>query len=448
MRRRRSAVAVAVVLFAFCVPATASAHGIGGRADLPLPLWLVSYAAASVLVVSFAALAWLWPRSVLEGRTPGVELRGVAVLRRPFQVVGSMLLFFVLAAALFGDPNSADNPAPRAIFVALWVGYTATGGLLGNVWAATDPLAWVRAWLGPRPKGRYRWGSWPAVALLAAFTWFELVYPDPSSPRAVAVAIGAYVVAVIAGAALWGRSWLDEGEPFGRYFAMLGHMGLLERTSRGLRLRPPLVGLASMPRRRETTALVLVALGTTTFDGLSRTRVWAGFLGDLRGWSAAVLNSFVLVWTVGAVSLVFTAACAMIPKLAGKSLQDTSAWDLADRFAHSLVPVALGYAIAHYFSLLVFEGNTLVGQLSDPFGQGWDLLGTADWTTNFTIVSSSVIAWVQVGAIVTGHVGGVILAHDRAMALVPGKRATATQYPLLAAMVVFTVGGLFLLLGG
>lgn len=64
----------------------------------------------------------------------------------------------------------------------------------------------------------------------------------------------------------------------------------------------------------------------------------------------------------------------------------------------------------------------------------------------FSIVSSSVIAWVQVGAIIAGHVGGVILAHDRAVALVPVRRATA-QYPLLAAMVAFTVGGLVLLLG-
>jgi hypothetical protein len=112
-----------------------------------------------------------------------------------------------------------------------------------------------------------------------------------------------------------------------------------------------------------------------------------------------------------------------------------------------LVPIAFAYALAHYFSLLVFEGQSAIALASDPFGQGWDLFGTAGNAVNFTLVSTTVIAYVQASGIIAGHVAGVVVAHDRALALFPDREATRSQYPLLVAMVLFTVGGLALLLG-
>jgi hypothetical protein len=122
--------------------------------------------------------------------------------------------------------------------------------------------------------------------------------------------------------------------------------------------------------------------------------------------------------------------------------------ELADDFVHSLVPIALAYAVAHYFSLLVLEGQAAIALVSDPFGLGWDLFGTIDRSVNFTLVSPNAVAYVQVASIVAGHVAGVVLAHDRALARFPKDVATRSQYPLLVTMVLFTVGGLGLLLGG
>ena len=51
---------------ALALPASAAAHGLSGRADLPVPTWLFSWAAAAVLVISFFALAVLWPQPRLE----------------------------------------------------------------------------------------------------------------------------------------------------------------------------------------------------------------------------------------------------------------------------------------------------------------------------------------------------------------------------------------------
>lgn len=116
-------------------------------------------------------------------------------------------------------------------------------------------------------------------------------------------------------------------------------------------------------------------------------------------------------------------------------------------FVHSLVPIALAYVVAHYFSLLVFQGQAAIALVSDPLGRGWDLFGTARRSIDYAVVSTATIAWVQAAGIVAGHVSGVFMAHHRALARLPAGAATRSQYPLLGAMVLYSVGGLALLLG-
>lgn len=108
----------------------------------------------------------------------------------------------------------------------------------------------------------------------------------------------------------------------------------------------------------------------------------------------------------------------------------------------------LAYVVAHYFSFLLIEGQIGLARISDPFGLGWNLFGTATWQVNLTVVSATTTWYAQVVAIVVGHVGGVVLAHDRAIALFDRSRALRTQYALLAVMVVFTASGLLILSGG
>jgi hypothetical protein len=120
---------------------------------------------------------------------------------------------------------------------------------------------------------------------------------------------------------------------------------------------------------------------------------------------------------------------------------------VAARFAHSLVPIVFAYLVAHYFSFMLIEGQVGLSRISDPLGRGWNLFGTAGWTVNLALLSATLIWYVQVAAIVLGHVGGVVLAHDRAIAWFEARHALRTQYALLAVMVLFTSAGLLILSG-
>lgn len=452
---RRLAVVAAAAAGPLLAAAPAHAHGIGGRGDLPLPLWLVSYAAGGVLVVSFAALAWLWPRSrweegVDEARAPGWLDRAAAGLLPVARLVGLLALAVVWGAAAFGPTDPASNLAPTVVYVIFWVGFLIASGIVGDLWRAFSPfesLAALRERVGPSPRP-YRFGHWPAAVLLLGFTWLELVHPSGADPRLLAVAIPVYVGVVVLGIAVWGRAFVREGEAFGALFGVIAHMAPFRRDPDGhLRVRPPLAGLARLRSGLGTAALVLIALGTTSYDGLSRSPTWQGLVAGRPQTEQTLFGTFGLVWTVAAVALLYWGAVALIPRLAGVR-ERFDPEEMARVFVHSLVPIALAYAVAHYFSLLIFQGQAAFALAADPFGQGWDLLGTGGWAIDYTALSTTAIAFVQVGAIVVGHVAGVILAHDRSVGLFDVKTATRTQYPMLGVMVLYTVGGLVLLLGG
>ena len=65
---------------------------------------------------------------------------------------------------------------------------------------------------------------------------------------------------------------------------------------------------------------------------------------------------------------------------------------------------------------------------------------------DYGVVSATTIWYVQVGALVLGHVAALVLAHDRALVLYGSQRAaTRSQLVMLVLMVCFTCLGLWLL---
>ena len=422
-----------------------------------------------MLVLSFLALGALWRRPQLEPRAAGKPLPPALerflrsrVLRALLGLVSAGLLTLVFLTALIGEPSSAQNLAPTFIYVIFWLGLVPVQLLLGNVWPVLNPwlafangVAWVwtrlgRTWTPPLDYPE-RLGVWPAGFLLFCFATLELAYSDPASPRALALAIALYSYVAWFGMAAYGRrTWVEHGEAFTVYFGLLARIAPFGERDGRLVVRTPLSGLSGRDTTPGLLAFVAVMLGSVGFDGLSRSSLWQNLRADLErpyivdspGTAELISTGLAIAGLIGCILLValaFLGAIRIARTMVGESRP------LAPEFALSLVPIALVYAVAHYFTLLVIQGQYAINFASDPFGYGWDLFGTVDFSPNIAPFSPNTVWYVQVGSLVGGHVAGLMVAHDRAVTILPERDALRSQYAMLALMVVYTVGGMWLL---
>ena len=433
------------------------AHGIGNIQDPPVPQWLAYYGGAAVLVLSFAALGALWRSPLLQRE----HLKGLfrvprSALRVLFGAIGFGLFVLVFTAALVGERSVGTNIAPTFVWVLFWLGLVPLTILFGNVWAwvnpwraAADAVAWLwdQAGLSWEPPFAYpeRLGRYAAAVLLFAFAAMELAYTDPSDPRMLALAIAIYSWITWVGIAAFGReSWLPNGEAFTVYFGFLSRLSLTTLRRSRWSLRRPLDCVARDVERPGTVAFVSVMLGSVAFDGFSRTSFWQDRLFRIDSQTLAIgFNLLGLAVAVSIVAGAYIAASEIARRIAGRGGR------LEPAFIGSLIPIALAYVVAHYLTLLLIQGQLAIPLASDPFGYGWDLFGTLDFRVNVQPLTADQIWWAQTGALVFGHVLGLMIAHDKALALFGStKVALRTQYAMLGLMVIYTVGGLWLLSRG
>ena len=270
------------------------AHGVGNRGDLPVPVGPAALAAAATLLISFAVLALHWkrPRATGPGRPLPDAVAGVLelpALRTALRMAALLGLVAVVAIGLAGPPATVDNIAPWAFYITFWVGLVPLSLLLGPVVRVLNPLRAAHALLcrvlridrdGIRraPAGL---GYWPAAASLFGFAWFELVAPDRAEPPAVATFVAVYAVAHTGAALVYGRSWFAHGDGFEVYSTLLGGMAPIGRLAGGrLGLRNPLDGLGSVPVGPGLVAVLVVLIGSTGYDGLSRATWWVAEIPD------------------------------------------------------------------------------------------------------------------------------------------------------------------------
>jgi hypothetical protein len=442
------------------------AHGFVGRQDLPIPAWLFGWGAAVVLVVSFVALATLWPKPRLQ------EEGGRALFRIPGAVdvvcgaLGVGLFVLAVLAGLLGEQTATDNLIPALTFIVLWVVVPTLSFFLGDVFRAFNPWLAVARFASWAARGRgsqpmpypERLGRWPAVLGILAFTYVELINADVrESPRALAILALVYFAVQLVGMALFGiEKWSRNGDAFGVTFRFYGAIAPLHRREDGrLALRRPLSGLSRIEPAAATGALMLTLIGTTSFDGFSQGQLWTG----VDGLAPQLQDAFVSLglsqqaaleaaFVVGMLGVTLLVAGLYRVGVLGMQTVDPSkkARDLSLEFAPTLAPIALAYVLAHYFSLMAYEGQRMAYLASDPFGTGADVFGTADATVDYGVIGANGIWYVQVGALVVGHVMALVLAHDRALVSFQRVRdATRSQWWMLAVMVGFTSLGLWLL---
>ena len=444
------------------------AHGLQSKRDLPIPEWLFGWGAALVLLISFVGLAVLWPKPRLEE----VEWRplkraGRVLASRPVEIacgaIGALLLVLVVYSGLAGETN--DNLTPTFVYVVFWVALVPASVLFGDVFRAFNPwraIARAVSWVfrrGDREGAEpfdypERLGHWPAAAGLLAFVTMELVVDVGADPRPLAIATLVYSAITWFCMSLYGiERWCDRGEAFSVYFGLFARLSVFERRGDTVGRRPLLSGLSSFAPIAGTVPLLAVMIGSTTFDGMSVGTLWRQDLQphlidlfDSLGLGSRAAEQFADgTGLLGAIAIVL--GFYMLGVLGARTAGgDFSVRGLARAFVHSLVPIAVAYVLAHYVSLLLFQGQAVPALLSDPLGRGSDLFGAGDWTIDTNWIAAETLWYLQVAVVVLGHVAGLALAHDRALALYDrASVAVRSQYWMLGVMVGFTCLALWLL---
>ena len=493
MMRRVAALAFSLML-ADARPALA--HGFGPTYDIPIPLWLYLYGAAAAVVLAFIPLA-LFSRKERDAayRYPRFDLFSVQLLRTILTsrllTVGlrllSVTLFFVVVIAGLVGLQSGFNIAPTFVWVTWWVGLSFFTAFIGNLWPLVNPWRVLFDWAeglvrrlgfrnGLELDERYpeALGVWPAVVLYLVFVWIENVFSGSYVPRNIALFALAYSLVTLYGMAFFGKeTWLRRGEMFSVFFGLLGRFAPTEvrvqdpgvcldcdycddeamgrcvncyecfaraaPDERELNLRPPAVGLG-LPEKVPPggAAFVVLVLAGVTFDGLLETSLWLEIVRLTP--VTQTLGTILLPLLFFSIYLGFVA----LSRILGGG--EVGFRPLATAFAFSLVPIAIAYQMAHYYTYLLFQGQMIISLLSDPLGWGWNLFGTADFEPRYGIVGAGFVWYSQVALIVAGHVIAVYLAHSISLRLLRDPvRAFRSQLPMLVLMVLYTITSLWIL---
>jgi hypothetical protein len=430
------------------------AHGVGERGDLPLPAGALAIGGAAAVVISAVALMATWGNADFAARLGGRRLLGVSgpigrSLLFVARFVGLVLFVVTTVAAFTVADNAVENISIRMVYVFYWVAIPLASVLVGDLYRLISPFEAIATVVGrvrpssaavteePTSTPPAMWGV--AVGLLV-FLWLELAFHDGSSARILGWLLVAYATTMLYGIWRGGSAWLRAHDPLAVWVSLGAAIAPLHVVDGELRLRPPLVGLAGVAARRGLAATVLVVLAGTSFDGVTRTPFWKDLVGVNSGWSATMVNTIGLLFTIATAALLYLSAVHFMRLVSGDQRSD-----LDDQLAISLIPVAIGYAVAHYFSLGIFEGHFLIIQASDPFSDGSDFFGTRLWRVNYQSIGSTGIASAQAIGIIGGHLAGVIVGHERAVTLLPKERSVDAQFALIGVMAVFTMLGLLLM---
>jgi hypothetical protein len=431
-------------------------HGIGTRHDLPLPFSYVLVGAALALVVSFLVLRYAWRRP--RFREPGglalprltrvVDAPGV----RRLAALAVLAVYAWAALALVAGKDLLTNPVFGFVFVWMWVGLVPLSLLLGPFWRVTNPLRTLHRGLCALARTDPstgladlppRVGRWPAALTLLAFGWLELVQPDRATLPVLRLWAVAWLIVMVLGAVVFGAAWIGAADPFEAYAVTVAQLSPLRRVDGVLRLVNPLAGLAAWDPPPGAVAVVSVLLGTTAYDGFANTTWW---IQTVQSSSASPR-----LWETGgllAMTLLVLATYSVAAAAMSRHARDASlpARDYPRLTAGSLVPIVIGYAVAHYATLLVVEGQRTAINMSDPLGRGWNVFGSAEMGVNTAIYGHATgVALLQLGAIVGGHVLGIVSAHERSLTLLREDSVLAGQWPMVLVMVGYTCAGLLLL---
>ncbi len=453
---RKFLFSLVVSICTFGVPALVFAHGFGTQYTLPLPASLYILGGTSALIASFAILslysAPIKATNVLRAR----RIFFIPQLQKVVRLLsnGGLLFFFLtIATGALGSQFLYENPAPILFWSILLLWFAYANALLGNLWELINPFKKITQWTLERHSPLFSYPTWlgylPALLLYYIILWIELFSGGlGGSALFLSIILQIYLIITLFGSFLFGvEKWFTYGDFFSVFFGIIGKFAPVFVKKDQLEITLPTERLITNEEKEPTIILfILFFLASTAFDGLRETSVWVTTILALP---ESVGNYFSLLsqLTLFATPFIFSAIYFLVIWLMKTLTQEPyRVMTLALRFISSFIPIGIAYSLAHYTGPLFIDAQYLIPLASDPFGFGWNLFGTRDYIINIAIISVQTVWYIQLSAIIFGHIVAACVGHGIARRTFATKRSVIlSQLPMMILMVFYTIFGLWIL---
>lgn len=440
------------------------AHAFGQRYELPIPLGLFVFGGALVVFMSFLlVLPTRIQKQKTESTTDHTTLRSLSA---PWTVISFIVLSALVACGLLGSQEVPENILPTLFWLVIWIAVPLSCGIIGDWTERLNPFANIAkvASLGKvrrfilgrdEPLEWPAWlGWWPAAVLFFMVACGELIYNQwATKPAVTAAALLIYFVVSALAGLIYGEMWIKRGEMFSVLFSTWGRLGYFRFGSAG---KPGFAGglqnaFESSPSRVAFTLLLLVSV---SFDGLLSTPSWSHFQHRLPHSFAVNTIAYKLLATAIflalalAIWLLFIGFASAVRQVAN---HNTSRLATLAGLLPSLLPISFGYLLAHNIEYLVVNGQLLFPLIGNPTGKdSWPIHLAYPFNDSFEphvhLLPSSFYWYFSVILIIVVHIMAIFLAHRHlGTASKKTNLARRSEYPWVAAMVLYTMLSLWLL---
>ena len=400
-------------------------HGIINVGDLPIPFDIVLNAAVLVVVLTFVFLKVSWKESILTSE------ESLFSTKQPFagKLFGLVILLFLTVPGLVGNESAKTSITPLVLWIFLWIAVPVLGLIFGDLYAKFNPLALIVNREGVSQNVYF------ASFLFIGLTWFELVWNKPGNPRHIGIVILLLLTTVTA-AQKFNNKTIIEVDPL----LLLHHLySKMRITNSKPVFRTLLNNISNLAQLKGMEYFILLMIGTVTYDGLRETTFWFELFGSQTYETSFSTVAFLLMNLL--IIVFYRFACYFAIRVSG---EDLNLNEISLKFGHTMLPIAFAYHVTHYLSLLLFEFQTVVYRLNDPFGFGWNLFNVQEPEVNYFL--EPIALWtIMVIVTLAGHMLSVVLAHDLSVKLFGHQKSDKTQYVFLFITVALTLQALFVL---